>query len=148
MPDEMIVKTDTESKIPDSPAIAQNETQSVSLNLSHLIGFSALGLLACFFLPWLNILFVNVSGFGFSKHGGMYALAWAIPLFSLVTFLAGVAKARQREVAAITGMLPFMAFALGMADVGLNIFQILQIGGYGSLIFGLLLIIFAFRIKR
>lgn len=121
--------------------------QNVSFNLSHLVGFCALGLLACFFLPWISFLFGKVSGFDFTKSGGLYLSLWAIPVFCILTFFAGVTKTSQQNAAIFTGLLPFVALAVGLADIGPELFKVLEIGGYGSLIFGLLLVILPSRLK-
>ena len=122
-------------------------TQSVSINVSHLIGFCALGLLGCFFLPWVTLVFRKVSGFDFTKLGGIYLSLWSIPFFCVLTFFAGITKTSQRNASIFTGILTFGAFGLGVADVGADIFKILEFGGYGSLLLAFLLLALPCRLK-
>ncbi len=120
---------------------AITETQSVSLNKSHLVTFCAAGLLVCFFLPWINLLFCKPTGLDFAKDGGKGLLLWAIPIFSALTIVAGVTKRSQKHVAQFAGLLPFFALGFGLYNSGTDLMHILEVGAYGSLALGLLLII-------
>lgn len=144
MTDENIITTESKS----NPSLTQASSGSISANVSHLIGFCALGLLGCFFLPWITMLFSKVSGFAFTKIGGFYLSLWAIPFFCVLTFFAGITKTSQKNAAVFTGILPFAALGLGLAEAGSGIFKALEIGGYGSLILGLLLLVLPSQLKE
>ena len=129
--------------------------KSVSLNTSQLISACAVGLIICFFLPWISFLFWGKpSGFELAKEGAKtkgdavaFAFLWAIPFFSLVTFLAGMVKQSQKNIAQFTGAFPFAALAYGLYYVGSDLMKILEFGAYISLLLGLVLFILPRRLK-
>ena len=52
------------------PPIVTYEGQSVSLNTSQLVSVCAVGLIICFFLPWISFFFFGKpSGFDLAKEG-------------------------------------------------------------------------------
>jgi hypothetical protein len=145
MPDETIIKTETQSsEIPT----ATPSGQSVSLNVSHVLGFCAIGLGICFFLPWFSILFVKPTGFDFAKEGGVYLLLWMLPIFCVLTFFAGVTKTSQKNAAIFTGILPFVILAIGCVNLGSDLLKALEIGAYAGLGLGLALIVLPLGLKQ
>jgi hypothetical protein len=147
MPEEITSAPKTEPTTKTLPTGSGDENQSVSLNLSHVVGFCALALLGCFFLPWLQILFARPSGFNFAQEGGKYLLLWSIPVFCVLTFFAGITKTSQRAAAQFTGMLPFCFLGVGLYSEGADLMKVLTIGAYASLVLGLLLILLPTRLK-
>lgn len=134
----------------NSPAESKpGEGQSVTLNASHLISFCAIGLIVCFFLPWISVFFWGKpSGFDLAKEGAKaegnavaLVFLWAIPFFSLVTVMAGMAKQSQKNIAQFTGALPFAALAVALRFHGTDLLKILEFGAYISLLLGLILFI-------
>jgi hypothetical protein len=146
MPDETITKTVAESS--EKPPVASSDGQSVSLNISHVLGFCALGLGICFFLPWFNMLFARPSGYDLTKAGDAYLLLWMLPLFCVLTFFAGVTKTSQKNAAYFTGILPFAIVTVGCFNLGTDLLKALEFGGYASLGFGLALIVLSLGLKQ
>jgi hypothetical protein len=146
----------TETKPTNSTAESKSGGgQSVTLNSRHLISFCAVGLIICFFLPWISFLFWGKpSGFDLAKagskaEGNAVALVflWAIPFCSLVTVLAGMAKQSQKNIAQFTGALPFAALSVALYFHGSNLMKALEFGAYVSLVLGLVLFILPRRLK-
>lgn len=123
--------------------------QRPTLTKSHLLNLCAAGLLTFFFFPWIRILFGRFSGFDLAKDGGIYLVVWAIPLFCVITVLAGVTgQQSQKSIAVFTGALPFALLALGLYDKGKDLIQVLDAGAYVSLALGLLLILLPSNLKH
>ena len=137
MPDEITIKPKSES----TPASAAPEHQTVSLGRTQLVNLCALGLGVSFFLPWAHVFFGSPSGFDLQKAGDEQRLLWLIPAFSVITIIAGIAKASQHVAARITGLLPFCALVYYFNKVGSDLMQMLTFGAYLSLIFGIALFI-------
>lgn len=106
------------------------------------------GLFVCFFLPWMRIfIFGKPSGFDSAKEGGAYSLLWALPIFSAITIIAGLAKSGQQLAGVITGVLPFIVLGVGLYHIGPDLFSVLEIGAWAGLALGLATIIAASRLK-
>jgi hypothetical protein len=143
MPDEVTVKPKSES----TPATPAPENQTVTLSRAHIVNLCAIGLGVCFFLPWVNFLGANISGFNLQKMGDGQKLLWAIPIFCLITVFAGVTKRGQQIAGQLSGTLPFVVGVYWYAKLGQDMFQILTFGAYLSLGFGLALLILARKSK-
>ena len=126
---------------------SSSQQSSVTLEVPHLIGLCAIGLLIAFFLPWINLAFIKPSGFELAKQGGKYLLLWVIPAFSALTFFAGIAREGLKGAAQLTGLLPFLFLMVGIYTDGTDILKTLDYGGYTSLAAGLGLIILPSRLK-
>jgi hypothetical protein len=147
MAEEIPIPSKTEAQSAQAASDSGTAGQSVSLNLSHAVSLCAVGLLVCFFLPWIDFLLGKPSGLDFTKQGGKFQLLWAIPIFCAFTVLAGITKSSQRVVAQLTGALPFFVLVVGLKEEGGDLLRVLGIGGYGSLALGLLLLILPRRLK-
>ena|ERR1039458_6592361 len=143
MPDEITIKPKSES----TPATAAPENQTIVLGRAQIVNLCALGLGISFFLPWANFLGVNISGFDLQKDGGGQLLLWSIPVFCLITILAGITKRGQQIAGQLSGVLPFAVGVYWYMKLGNDMFQILSFGAYLSLAFGLALIILARKSK-
>lgn len=96
-----------------------------------------------FFLPWINFLGKTVSGFELFQNGGEIEsrLLIIVPGMAIIALLTGIGKpAEARLVAIIAGIIPFVVFVFYWGKVGSDIFQILGIGAYLSLLLAILLI--------
>ena len=89
MPDEITVTPKSE------PAPAAPDNQTISLGRTQLVNLCALGLGVSFFLPWAQIFGASLSGFDLQKLGDEQRLLWLIPMFCVITIVAGFAKASQ-----------------------------------------------------
>jgi hypothetical protein len=136
MPDEVITKTNADS----TPGACQTGQNANSI-CSHLIVFCAAGLAVSFFLPWVNFWLGNPSGFDLQKTGGEQRLLWLIPVFCIITIVAGVTKYNQKPIAIFTGALPFATGAYWYSQIGTDLFHMLTYGAYLSLIFGTALLV-------
>ena len=143
MPDEITIKPKSES----APANGTPEKQTVSLGRTQLINLCAAGLGVSFFLPWANIFGANVSGFDLQKAGDGQLLLWAIPIFCLITIVAGMTKRSQQIAGQLTGTLPFVFGVFWYMKLGQDMFQVLAFGAYLSLACGLALLILARKSK-
>lgn len=121
--------------------------QSVSMNTAQLVGLCATGLLICFFLPWVQILFGKPSGFDLARQGDHFYLFWALPFFCVVTTIAGFTKNPVKIIAQITGCLPFGILIWGLSQVGSELLKALEAGAYGSLALGVALLVLPRNIK-
>jgi len=139
MSDEITItkKSDSEST---SPASAPGN-QAVSVGRTELVSLCAAGLGVSFFLPWANVLFSTLSGFDLQKMGDEHRLLWAIPVFCVVTIIAGFAKQSQKHVAQIAGVLPYIVGVYWYMKLKDDFFHILTYGAFLSLAFGLALLI-------
>lgn len=137
MPDEITIKPKSDS----TPAPAAPENQTVTLNRAHLVILCAAGLGVSFFLPWVQIIGANISGFDLQKTSDQERLLWAIPIFCAITIIAGITKKSLRVAGLITGMLPFLVGGYWYPRLGNDMFHILSYGAFLSLAFGAVLLI-------
>jgi len=128
------------------PTQADSTQPSVLLSQQQIIMLCALGLLICFFLPWINFI-VAISGLDLAKQGDRHLLFWLIPAFSALTLFAVFTKRSPKIIAQLTGALPFVALVYGYIKVGKDLFQMLMVGSYLSLVLGLVLFILPRRLK-
>jgi len=143
MPDEITIKPKSES----TPAGTSPANQTVSIGRIQLINLCALGLGVSFFLPWAHFFGANPSGFDLQKMGDEQRLLWLIPMFCVITIIAGFARASQHIAARITGVLPFCAGAYWFYKLGSDLFHILAIGAFLSLALGAALLVFPRKSK-
>ncbi len=145
MSDNAPVEPQPEAVVNNPPS--QNENQSVSLNVSQAVNVCAAGLLGCFFLPWINFFLGKPSGFDFAKEGGKWLLFSAIPIFCILTIIAGITKQSQRVIARTTGELPFLILGYALYQMGRDTLRIIEFGGWASLALGLTLFFLSRRLK-
>jgi hypothetical protein len=143
MPDEITVTPKSES----TPTNAAQENQTVSLGRTQLVNLCALGLGVSFFLPWAQFFGANLSGFDLQKSGDEQRLLWLIPMFCVITIVAGFAKASQHIAARITGALPFIVGIYWYYKIGSDLTKLLTYGAYLSLILGVALFILPRKTK-
>ena len=108
---------------------------------SRPLAICAGGLLICFFLPWVKVFGQDVTGFDLQKSGGILLFLWAIPFGSAASAILALAGRPVRNVAQMTGILPFLFLAYFMKDLGVNLIGELSFAGYGELALGVVLII-------
>jgi hypothetical protein len=143
MSDEVTVKPKSES----TPATPTLENQTITLGRAQIVNLCALGLAVSFFLPWVNFLGANISGFDLQKMGDGQKLLLSIPVFCLITIFAGFAKQGQQIAGQLSGVLPFAVGVYWYTKLGGDMFKILTVGAYPSLAFGLALLILARKSK-
>lgn len=135
-------KPQTEAKStpsPQPPAPRQSERNGT---ICSLIGLCSLGLMGCFFLPWINLFLGRPSGYDLQQFpSDEIKLVWLIPLTALLALFSAVAKKGVLTTAQIAGAMPFLALIYYRVKLGQELFQILQIGAYLSLALGAILFI-------
>ena len=93
-----------------------------------------------FFMPWAQLLGISVSGYDLQKLGSYGNLVWLIPVCSGITIAVGFYGKRQRELAQLTGALPILGLVYALVKVGPDLFHVLGIGAYLTLITALALL--------
>lgn len=133
MADEITIRR--KSGLESTPASSLLETQTSHLWRTELISLCAVGLGVSFFLPWVNFLGADLSGFDLQKTGDEQRLLWLIPLACALTIIFGVKKTSQRIIGEITCALPFLVGFYWYYKLGSDLFHILAYGAYLSLLF-------------
>ena len=134
-------------KPPDKTQLQSSVVSAPTLSKSQAINLCAVGLLICFFLPWVYLLDQPFSGFTLQKLGGIYLAFWLIPVFCITTIVAGLIKQSQKSGALLTGSLPFFALAYWYYQLGPDLLKILTIGAYVGLGLALALIVLSTKLK-
>ncbi len=73
--------------------------------------FCAFGLLAAFFMPWVQLFGVGVSGYNLANLGSYGNYAWIIPILAGGTVLLTFSGVDNRPIGAVTGIVPLGAVA-------------------------------------
>lgn len=103
----------------------------------------AVAMIGFFFLPWAQLGGLNGSGYDISKFGSYANWAWAVPVAAGLTVALSFVVNNAKPIAIITGILPFIGLAYGLLKVGKDIFHVLAIGVYLTLVTGFLMILFS-----
>jgi len=102
----------------------------------------AIALLIAFFLPWAKVLFFTGSGYDIGVQlGGEAKFVWAIPAAAIAIVALAFYTVDTKVMSIITGILPFVVVGRAYSEMGKDLFQVLSIGAYISLIVGCLLIL-------
>src|SRR5690242_5796819 len=96
----------SEQQPPPSPSPAQPAAapDSSAKLLAALISVSAAILCLSFFLPWIKILEVGVSGLDIQKNFESYRLVWLMPLLAIVTLVLGIAGLNTGLIRRLAGL--------------------------------------------
>ena len=109
----------------------------------------AIALLIAFFLPWAKVFFFTGSGYNIGVHlGGEAKFVWAIPVAAIAIIALAFYIVDTKVMSIITGILPFVVFGRAYSELGKDLFEILAIGAYISLIVGALLILFGIGVIK
>ena len=107
------------------------------LRRSHLVAVCGAGLVLSFFLPWLRMLVVDVSGFDLAKQGDVYSLFWVMPIFGVIACIAGATNHKNHKTAAaIAGIVPFAILSYGFTKMNADLFKVLTPGAWFGLAVG------------
>ena len=143
MADEITIKPKSES----TTAAPTPQNQTVTLSRAHLVNLCALGLVVSFFLPWVQFLGGNISGFDLQKLGDQQRLLWLIPILCAITIFAGITKRSQQIAGQLSGTLPFVVGVYWYMKLGSDMLNILTFGAYLSLAFGAALLVLSRKQK-
>lgn len=117
----------------------------------------AFGLLAAFFMPWVQVFGAGMSGYNLGQLGSYGNYAWVIPILSGATILLSFTGVDNRGIGAIAGIVPLGAILYGLIRIGGEggrdaangviemAGQILVIGAWLTIIFSIAIIIAAGR---
>lgn len=141
-------KSETETLSRTSENLSEEQPVVVNPVFRYAAIACAISLFTCFFLPWLRILIVQLSGAMLARYGGYYTLLWLMPLFCLFTIIACLVKNGERSAAQVAGLSPFVALTFAVYDSGRQITQTFEVGAWASLLFGLILFLLGCRLKN
>ncbi len=77
----------------------------------------AFGLLAAFFMPWIQLIGVGMSGYNLGQLGSYGNYAWVIPILAGATILLSFSGYNNRGVGAISGIVPLVAILYGLIRI-------------------------------
>jgi len=121
-------------------ASAKDRDQNKSIY--SVIALCSLGIVACFFLPWIRVLFADASGYQLQQlPSDEVKLLWLIPLTGFISVVASIAKRSVGTAAQLAGAMPFLALLYYGSKIGRDIFDILRPGAYLTLILAVVLLI-------
>jgi hypothetical protein len=122
---------------------------------SRAVLICSFGMLAAFFMPWLQLFGIGMSGYNLGTLGSYGNYAWAIPILAGGTILLSFAGVNNRPLGAFTGIVPLGALGYALARLssegGANAArgaldiarQVFSIGIYLTIIFSVAIIIAA-----
>lgn len=145
-----------DAPIPTTGRNAPDKTRNIRIA-------SAAAMIAGFFMPWASIWGVSLPGYKIPEiasgiHQFSRAMSgrgdpnfllaysvYAVPILALLTVLDALGgstnERRRRSLGALTGGLPLLGFTYILGKVGMDLFQILAIGAYWTLIAGVVLLL-------
>ena len=96
---------------------------------------AAFVMLAAFLMPWTQVFGFGGSGYQITKLGSYANFAWLVPASATAYLILAIAGSPQRHLAGIAaGLLPWVALLYGISKVTTDLFQVLAIGAYLTLI--------------
>lgn len=125
-------------------------------NSSKPVLVCAFGLLAAFFMPWIQFFGAGMSGYNLGQLGSYGNYAWVIPILAGATILLSFFGINNRGLGVIAGMVPLGAILYGLLRLAgeggsratkgvLELAgQVLSIGAWFTIIFSIAIIIAAF----
>jgi len=121
---------------PDQSPTSPSSAGTIATGKTQAANLCAVGVGICFFLPWLRILFGQLSGYDFQQLGGGTRLLWMMPVLSVLTLCAGLSGNSQKIVGQLAGTSPFVIFVYGLYTFGGDMLQAMQLGGWLALVAG------------
>jgi hypothetical protein len=79
----------------------------------------AVGLLAAFFMPWVQLFGASMSGYNLGRLGSYANYAWIIPILTGATIWISLNGANNRVVGAVSGIVPLGAILYVLTRLGL-----------------------------
>jgi hypothetical protein len=116
----------------------------------------AFGILAAFFMPWVQVLGVGMSGYNLGSLGSYGNYAWVVPILAGGTILLSFTGVNNRGIGALTGIVPLGALVYafirlsseGGSNASESAFkfaqQVFSIGMYLTIIFSIAILVAAF----
>ena len=124
--------------------------KKIAFNSKLLKPWLAFGLLASFFLPWLNFNLFYMSPYALlidENYGEKYWFLLFIPFLSVVLLLCYKFNLKLKILSFLTGISTYIAVFLVFLSTDKNLLNILCLGSYISLLLGAGLIFLSMRIN-
>ena len=136
MSEQNAIQTNTQmpATLATSPT-ALKETE-LTKNVHVIIAACSLGVIACFFLPWLGTFLGAASGYQLQQLSDVAKVLWFIPGMAGIALVAVTLKQSVSAASMVAGAMPFLALFFVVVDSGTGVFQALQAGAYITLILG------------
>ena len=96
-----------------------------------------------FFMPWTQLFGLGASGFQIARLGSYGNLVWVIPILAGVMLFTAFNGTSNKALQITTGVAPFVGLVYVVAKLRSDIFHVLAIGSYLTLIAGAGIIVFA-----
>lgn len=113
---------------------------------SRTTGSNGVALLAAgamllgFFLPWAQLFGFGASGYDLGRLGSYGNFAWISPVGAALVLLLNLTQTRTRPLQVLVGLAPWLGLLYGLVKLGDQLFQVLSIGAYVTLVAAALLI--------
>jgi len=102
----------------------------------------AIAMLIAFFMPWGRILILTFSGYEiFVQAEGYDNLIWLLPALPIAIIIMTFFEKNARDEVVFAGIFPFAILYDYYSKMGNDLFQVMQIGAYITLVVGVLLIL-------
>ena len=121
-------------------AVATNPPDSSAKFLHNLISLSAAALFFSFFMPWISFLGTTLNGFAIQKNFESYRIIWLIPLLAIISLVLNIAAQKTDMIRRLAGLCPFAILVYALNNLGGNLFQAMQFGGWIALAAGAALV--------
>lgn len=139
--------------MPQGYRLGEKETAMINMRSesSKPVLICAVGLLAAFFMPWVQLFGVGISGYNLGQLGSYGNYAWVIPILAGATILVGYFGVNNRAVGAIAGIVPLSAIFYALVRIageggGNATKEVLDVAGHVLSIGAWLTIIFSVAI--
>ena len=121
------------------------------MNIKKLENICAVILVIAFFLPWVNLGFISLSGFNVAGIGGASFLLWVIPLLSigvLVSEFMDLDEKISTYIAYASGAVPLFYVLSRLFSTGGDFFEGAGIGIYLTLVASVGMLLAAFGVIK
>ena len=130
------------------PLTSQSPTQSAAANapdssakfMHNLVSVSAAALCVSFFLPWINFLGNSLNGFSIQNNFESYRIVWLIPILAAIALALNMAGQKTSVIRRLAGLCPFAILVYALNNVGGQLFQAIEFGGWFALAAGAVLV--------
>lgn len=122
--------------------VERRGTDATNAAIHSLVGLSSVGIIGCFFLPWIRILFSDASGYDLQRlpADGVKFL-WVIPITAAIALVSAVTKQTVRGAGLFAGMMPFLVLYFYGSKIGKGIFDAMRPGAYLTLLLAAVLLV-------
>lgn len=128
---------------------------NINPNASKPVLICAIGILAAFFMPWVQFFGLGISGYNLGRIGSYGNYAWVVPVLSGAVVLVTFAGLKNRLLGAIAGVIPLCMIGyiifqyvnsgkIQNADVVNVATQVLSIGAWLTVILSVAIIVISF----